>query len=72
MRIEVYWDVHDWLFSPGLKHALFIFKPILSSTISSSSSSPLSIQARNCESVEGFSVSGSSEFCLFLYAWKVE
>jgi hypothetical protein len=72
MRIEVYWDVHDWLFSPGLKHALFIFKPILSSTISSCSSSPLSIQARSVESVEGFSVSGSSEFCLFLYAWKVE
>ncbi|XP_004515862.1 uncharacterized protein [Cicer arietinum] len=70
MRIEVYWDVHDWLFSPGLKHALFIFKPILSST--SLSSSPLSTQARNCESVEGFSVSGSTEFCLFLYAWKVE
>lgn len=51
MRVEVYWDVHDWLFSPGLKHALFIFKPVLSSSnISmssshsiSSSSSPLSL-----------------------------
>ncbi|XP_014490576.1 uncharacterized protein LOC106753297 [Vigna radiata var. radiata] len=85
MRVEVYWDVHDWLFSPGLKHALFIFKPILSpSTTStssmsssspslSSSSPPLSIdQTRSSRSVEGFSVSGSSEFCLFLYAWKVE
>ncbi|KAJ4712432.1 Plant protein of unknown function (DUF868) [Melia azedarach] len=29
-RVEVYWDVHDWLFSPGLRHALFIFKPIIS------------------------------------------
>ncbi|KAK7291598.1 hypothetical protein RIF29_06871 [Crotalaria pallida] len=86
MRVEVYWDVHDWLFSPGLKHALFIFKPSLSSassisslssSSSSSSSSPqlLSTQKTksSCsESVEGFSVSGSSEFCLFLYAWKVE
>ncbi|KHN10445.1 hypothetical protein glysoja_030881 [Glycine soja] len=86
MRVEVYWDVHDWLFSPGLKHALFIFKPILSSSTTtitsmsssspslSSSSPPLSTvhQTRSSGSVEGFSVGGSSEFCLFLYAWKVE
>lgn len=39
MRVEVYWDVHDWLFSPGLKHALFIFKPVLSSMSMSSSHS---------------------------------
>ncbi|KAK7350656.1 hypothetical protein VNO77_09509 [Canavalia gladiata] len=93
MRVEVYWDVHDWLFSPGLKHALFIFKPSLSSSSLSSSSSstsmslhslsslspplsssstPLSNQTVSSGSVEGFSVSESSEFCLFLYAWKVE
>ncbi|XP_061346315.1 uncharacterized protein LOC133291969 [Gastrolobium bilobum] len=79
MRVEVYWDVHDWLFSPGLKHALFIFKPVFSSTSFSSSplslsssSTPLSTQTGSSGSVEGFSVSGSSEFCLFLYAWKVE
>ena len=87
MRVEVYWDVHDWLFSPGLKHALFIFKPVLSSSnislssshsISSSSpplsssSTPLSTQTGSSGSLEGFSVSESSEFCLFLYAWKVE
>ncbi|XP_061364885.1 uncharacterized protein LOC133308292 [Gastrolobium bilobum] len=79
MRLEVYWDVHDWLFSPGLKHALFIFKPILSSKSLSSSSPPLasssppsSTHTRSSGSVEGFSVSGASEFCLFLYAWKVE
>ncbi|KAL6952203.1 hypothetical protein U1Q18_012324 [Sarracenia purpurea var. burkii] len=39
VRIEVYWDVHDWLFSSGLRHALFIFKPTLSSTYLSSKSS---------------------------------
>ncbi|KAK7302149.1 hypothetical protein RJT34_13030 [Clitoria ternatea] len=83
MRVEVYWDVHDWLFSPGLKHALFIFKPVLSSTsmsssssysLSSSSSPPLSSSSTplSSGSVEGFSVNESSEFCLFLYAWKVE
>ncbi|KAE9602657.1 hypothetical protein Lal_00049998 [Lupinus albus] len=82
MRVEVYWDVHDWIFSPGLKHALFIFKPNLSyapsmsssSSLTSSPASLLSTQATKnwSESVEGFSISGSSEFCLFLHAWKVE
>jgi len=91
MRVEVYWDVHDWLFSPGLKHALFIFKPVFtchsmspfslfspSLSCSSSSTTPLSNETRSstCESVEGRSVSdslsSSSEYCLFLYAWKVE
>ncbi|XP_009333930.2 uncharacterized protein LOC103926780 [Pyrus x bretschneideri] len=89
LRIEVYWDVHDWLFSPGLRHALFIFKPSLpaSSTslpplsrtsssslpFSSSASTPLSSQTSSA-SVEGINASSacSSEFCLFLYAWKVE
>lgn len=87
VRIEVYWDVHDWLFSPGLRHALFIFKPtFLSSSpslVSSSSpplsssltSTPLSSQTGSSSSLEGFnqtSSSSSSDFCLFLYAWKVE
>lgn len=67
MRIEVYWDVHDWLFSPGLKHASFIFKPVLSS----SSSTPLSSSSTTPSSTQNRSY-GSSEFCLFLYAWKVE
>lgn len=84
MRVEVYWDVHDWLFSPGLRHALFIFKPILSSislsSLSSSSSpllfsltsTPLSSQTESSGSLEGLNASGSSDFCLFLYAWKLE
>ncbi|KAJ7956158.1 DUF868 domain-containing protein [Quillaja saponaria] len=85
MRVEVYWDVHDWLFSPGLKHALFIFKPIslctsLSSVSESSSPllsststpTPLSSQTGSSGSMERLCVNGSSEFCLFLYAWKVE
>ncbi|XP_057443181.1 uncharacterized protein LOC130734681 [Lotus japonicus] len=86
VRVEVYWDVHDWLFSPGLKHALFIFKPVfLSSSLSSMSSSspplssssssttPLSTQTESSGSLlEGRSGSESSDFCLFLYAWKTE
>ncbi|XVF54560.1 hypothetical protein PTKIN_Ptkin05aG0190800 [Pterospermum kingtungense] len=76
-RVEVYWDVHDWLFSPGLRHALFIFKPIISPTSpplsSPSPSTPLSSQTGSSGSLEGLNhPGGSSEFCLFLYAWKVE
>ncbi|KAG8388542.1 hypothetical protein BUALT_Bualt02G0136300 [Buddleja alternifolia] len=83
-RIDVYWDVHDWIFSPGLRHALFIFKPTLLSNSSSSfslssSSSPLGLSSSSSGSTplssgsgEGLSAYGSTDFCLFLYAWKVE
>ncbi|OMO51979.1 hypothetical protein CCACVL1_29464 [Corchorus capsularis] len=87
-RVEVYWDVHDWLFSPGLRHALFILKPNVQSnsslsSLSTSSSSPpfsssltstpLSSQTGSSGSLEGLNPGGgSSEFCFFLYAWKVE
>ncbi|KAG8378768.1 hypothetical protein BUALT_Bualt07G0019400 [Buddleja alternifolia] len=71
-RIEVYYDVHDWLFNPGLRHALFIFKPTLLSTSLSMPSTPLSSQTGSSSSTEGFSASGAPDFCLFLYAWRVE
>lgn len=86
VRVELYWDVHDWLFSPGLRHALFIFKPSLLSSSSSSlkassppfssslTSTPLSSKTGSCDSTEGIDhgSTGSSEFSLFLFAWKVE
>lgn len=88
LRVEVYWDVHDWLFNPGLRHALFIFKPIFPSTsmsslsssssssppLSSSTSTPLSSQTESSgwSWESNLNANGSSEFCLFLYAWKVE
>ncbi|XP_008811744.1 uncharacterized protein LOC103722827 [Phoenix dactylifera] len=67
-RVEVYWDVHDWLFSPGLTHALFIFKPrsLLHSSTSSSPSLMSSFDGKDSDA------DGSSGFCLFLYAWKLE
>lgn len=71
-RIEVYWDVHDWLFNPGLRHALFIFKPTLVSASPSSFSTPSSPLSSHSGSTEGLTASGSPDFCLFLYAWKVE
>ncbi|XP_011040513.1 PREDICTED: uncharacterized protein LOC105136753 [Populus euphratica] len=87
LRVEVYWDVHDWLFSPGLRHALFIFKPIMSCTslspLSTSSSSPpfssstltplSSRTGPGSGSLERLDAGGGSfDFCLFLYAWKAE
>jgi len=86
IRVEVYWDVHDWLFSPGLRHALFIFKPVnpspvpaspssLSSLLSSSPSSTTlsSLTGSSGSVVEGSGRgNGSSDFSLFLHAWKIE
>lgn len=79
LRVEVYWDVHDWLFSPGLRHALFFFKPIIPTAMSpplsslSLSSSPLSSQAGSSGSgSDWLNGNGSSEFSLFLYVWRVE
>ncbi|KAM7471246.1 hypothetical protein LguiA_009429 [Lonicera macranthoides] len=83
VRVEVCWDVHDWLFSPGLRHALFIIKPSLLATCSSSLSSPSPLSSSLSStplssgtessggSVEGFNANGT-EFCLFLYAWRIE
>ncbi|KAJ6843057.1 uncharacterized protein M6B38_299930 [Iris pallida] len=63
-RVEVFWDVHDWLFAPaaGLRHALFIFKPLPAphSSVLSSSSSTLPTLSNNVG------------VGLFLYAWKLE
>ncbi|XWS69093.1 hypothetical protein CRYUN_Cryun04dG0149700 [Craigia yunnanensis] len=83
--VEVFWDVHDWLFGSGPRHGLFIFHPILSTSVSASSISapssppsssltsfPLSNQEVNFASGECDNATGSSRFFLFLYAWKVE
>ncbi|KAL7599540.1 hypothetical protein Lser_V15G21397 [Lactuca serriola] len=66
VKLEVYWDVHDWLFNHGLRHAVFI---INSTTPAAFPATPLSW---SCDSSEGFDSGGLYEFCLFLFAWKVE
>ncbi|GKC37899.1 protein phosphatase 2C [Tanacetum coccineum] len=72
MRIEVYWDVHDWLFSPGLRNALFIIKPSSSTTLPPLLPTESPSSAGICKSVQGVKPLCSLEFCIFLYAWKVE
>jgi len=57
LKVQVYWDAHDWLFGTGMRNALFIFKPEPPSTSASA---------------DFHSTDECSDFCLFLYAWKVE
>lgn len=77
--LEIFWDVHDWLFKgPGSSHGLFIFKlgmknggcnlPSYEFEERNSSEESSAVISR-CESQKG---SSASEFCHFLYAWKID
>ncbi|GLU21706.1 hypothetical protein SLE2022_378310 [Rubroshorea leprosula] len=72
--VEVYWDVHDWLFESGPRHGLFIFKPISSPPVRGQQ---ISVSAPSSPDHEALmnpppENDDRSRFCLFLYAWKVE
>ncbi|KAK9903851.1 hypothetical protein M0R45_021733 [Rubus argutus] len=75
-KVEVYWDVHDWLFSSGARYGVFIFKPIASESAGCSLSTTQVLtnhQKPRCElEDEDGNAGGSSGFSLFVYAWKVE
>ncbi|KAL6619639.1 hypothetical protein ACP70R_034778 [Stipagrostis hirtigluma subsp. patula] len=62
-KVEVYWDVHDWLFSAGTRPALFIFRPI----VLSSASAPAGMAAGLLDGTVS-----TTGFCLYLYAWKLD
>ncbi|GLT74595.1 hypothetical protein SLA2020_463830 [Shorea laevis] len=76
--VEVYWDVHDWLFGSGPRHGLFIFKPISSAAAVAPPVPTASVSTASSPNLEGLLMNpGSrnddhSSFCLFLHAWKVE
>lgn len=61
LKVQVYWDAHDWLFGTGMRNALFIFKP-----------EPPSLSSPLPSTSVDFHTDEFSDFCLFLYAWKVE
>ncbi|CAN6340328.1 unnamed protein product [Urochloa humidicola] len=63
VKVEVYWDVHDWLFSAGTRPALFIFRPI----VLSSASAPAAVAAGMLDGTVA-----TTGFCLYLYAWKLD
>jgi len=73
--VQVFWDVHDWLFSgSGSGPGLFIFKPGPVEDESEKEGSAV----QSCESDDGSLGYHSSlnsanfEFCLVLYAYKIE
>ncbi|KAJ6431087.1 hypothetical protein OIU84_018560 [Salix udensis] len=68
-RVDVYWDVHDWLFGSGPRQGLFIFR-----LVSASPSLLLTDQEEENygSGLENDNSGGSSSFSLFLHAWKEE
>ncbi|GFP83843.1 hypothetical protein PHJA_000527900 [Phtheirospermum japonicum] len=62
LPIEVFWDVHNWLFSPGLGNAVFMFR----TSLSPEEKSTVAWGCSNELTLAGFG------FSLFLYAWKNE
>uniref|UniRef100_A0A5B7BPZ4 DUF868 domain-containing protein n=1 Tax=Davidia involucrata TaxID=16924 RepID=A0A5B7BPZ4_DAVIN len=74
LPVQVFWDVHAWLFSnPGTGHGLFIFKPGEMETDSDSGGDGDGDgDGSNSHYYSTQSHSKASEFCLFLYARKLE
>jgi len=74
LAIEVFWDVHNWLFGTSLGNAVFMFKTCLSTEklwasqpLSNPSPEPWSFSQRFSDSK-----SQCLGFSLILYAWKNE
>ncbi|KAF5746192.1 hypothetical protein HS088_TW06G00359 [Tripterygium wilfordii] len=75
--VQVFWDVHDWLFnSPGTGHGLFIFKPGAPEAESDKEgSSQGGFESDTSTGSRYHSIGSNStapDYCLFLYAWKIE
>ncbi|KAJ6850169.1 uncharacterized protein M6B38_266185 [Iris pallida] len=72
-RVEVCWDVHGWLFGPGPRHALFIFKPLPAPRSAAlAASAPSAAPPLTTGAGDRRHGSAAPESCLFLYAWKLE
>ncbi|KAH6788101.1 hypothetical protein C2S52_007653 [Perilla frutescens var. hirtella] len=72
--VEVFWDVHSWLFGPGVGSAVFMFQTSLSpeKLWSSPSVSDSSIYSWSCSGSFKEPKSTGLGFSLVLYAWKNE
>lgn len=71
--VELFWDVHNWLFSPSDGHAVFMFQTSMAADKSWSSlaSSTSLFQWHNTSSLSSSTKdTDSSGFSLLLYAWK--
>ncbi|XP_031091178.1 uncharacterized protein LOC115996177 [Ipomoea triloba] len=78
--VQVFWDVHDWLFrTSGSTHGLFIFKPVVAPESDSDvedggggDDDGDSVSSGGSKYYSTRSHSTGSQFCLLLYAWKLE
>ncbi|MCO5611635.1 hypothetical protein L7F22_065889 [Adiantum nelumboides] len=71
--VELFWDVHNWLFSPSDGHAVFMFQtslPADKSWSSVASSTSLFEWHHTSNSSSSAKDTDSSGFSLLLYAWK--
>ncbi|XP_022720065.1 uncharacterized protein LOC111277900 [Durio zibethinus] len=75
MAVEVYWDVHNWLFGTSLGNAVFMFKTFLGAEekfwASQSIPAPNTLQWSFSQRFQD-SKSQNLGFSLILYAWKNE
>ncbi|XP_031106914.1 uncharacterized protein LOC116011475 [Ipomoea triloba] len=79
LPVQVYWDVHNWLFClpGGTDHGLFIFKPEGATDGESDFEESGSVGGDSeCSTDSRYystqSHASATPFCLFLYAWKLE
>ncbi|XP_075473569.1 uncharacterized protein LOC142504590 [Primulina tabacum] len=74
LPVEVYWDVHNWLFGSSLGNAVFMFQTSLSAELLwSSSTLPDSSEfSWSCSETFMDSKVPGLGFSFFLYAWKNE
>lgn len=71
MQVEVFWDVHDWLFGSCVGNAVFMFR----TTLEMDKIGIMSLCDSPVLSWSGSMRFGDAElpgFCLCLYAWKSE
>ncbi|XWS64665.1 hypothetical protein CRYUN_Cryun05aG0022600 [Craigia yunnanensis] len=75
MTVEVYWDVHNWLFGTSLGNAVFMFKTFLAaeekSWVSQPIPNPSTLQWSFSHRFQD-SKAQNLGFSLILYAWKNE
>ncbi|RRT67545.1 hypothetical protein B296_00026237 [Ensete ventricosum] len=64
LPVEVFWDVHSWLFGPPTGNAVFMFQTCLSGEKMLPLSAPQALGESQLQETAGFS--------LVLYAWKNE
>lgn len=74
--VELFWDVHNWLFSPSDGHAVFMFQTSMATDKAWSSLASTSTSLFHWHQTSSLSSSmtdtESSGFSLLLYAWKSE